>query len=265
MDSPFVPLDIAAIAREVPAFRLHYEPVIPSTNSLAMASVTKGMIGANEVILTDAQPEGRGRQGRSWVTLPGKQILISVILTPTFPPHRLVMAASVAALTALEAVGIDRERLSLKWPNDLLIDDLKVAGILIETTTNSSGQLAAVIGMGMNVNGSLLAWPEVAARATTLETAMRQPLAREAIIIVWLQRLREIIDGLTADVERATLALHHEWRSRLVTIGRPTSVHQATKRLNGVAEGVDGDGALLLRLDDGALHTITWGDVESSG
>lgn len=258
-------LDLTELAAALPVaglgFPRVYVPEIASTNTRAMELVAQGAT-AGTLVLTDAQPAGRGRQGRAWVTLPGQQILLSLITYPTFAPHWLVLATACAALAALEAEGVPAERLGIKWPNDVLLDGRKIAGILIETTTPEPGRLAAIIGMGMNVNGSLDAWPEIAARATTVETAMGHPLRREPIIIAFLRDLGTTLAHLHAGGEAATGELLGRWQARLVTLGQPTLVHQGTTTLHGIAEGVADDGALILRLPDGSRITITWGDVE---
>lgn len=240
-----------------------YEPVIPSTNSLAMAQIPAG-ITHGTLVLTDAQPAGRGRQGRAWVTLPGQQILLSLVVQPICAPHWLVLATALSAVAALEATGVPAERVGIKWPNDILVDERKVAGILIETTTTPVGTLMAVIGMGMNVNGSLAPWPEIAARATTLADALERPCAREAIIVAILDTLGQDYLALTTQANAAE-ALLERWRARLVTLGQRASVHQGHELVSGFAEDVTSDGALILRRDDGTRQLITWGDVESGG
>jgi BirA family biotin operon repressor/biotin-[acetyl-CoA-carboxylase] ligase len=258
-------LDLAELAAGLPVaglgFPRVYAPEIASTNTRALDLVAQGA-AAGTLVLTDAQPAGRGRQGRAWVTLPGQQILLSLITYPTFAPHWLVLAAACAAVAALESVGVPAARLGIKWPNDILLDGRKIAGILIETTAPEPGKLAAVIGMGMNVNGSLEAWPEIASRATTVAAALGHPLRREPIIIAFLRDVGATLATLGAEGEDATADLRQRWRARLVTLGQPTAVHQGATTLHGIAEDVADDGALILRLPDGAHATITWGDVE---
>jgi BirA family transcriptional regulator, biotin operon repressor / biotin---[acetyl-CoA-carboxylase] ligase len=149
----------------------------------------------------------------------------------------------------------------LKWPNDVLVDGRKVAGILIETTTLPGNRLTAVVGMGMNVNGSLAPWPDIAARATTLAQACGQEFRREAIIVAFLHELGGWVQRLATD-PAAAQALLAAWRARLVTLGHPTTVHQGQSLVTGIAEGVTEDGALILRRDDGTRAVILWGDVE---
>jgi biotin-[acetyl-CoA-carboxylase] ligase BirA-like protein len=102
-------------------------------------------------VLTDNQTAGRGRQGRRWVDVPGRNVLSSLLLRPLFPPHLLVMLASLAVVDSIaETCHIHA---TIKWPNDVLIGERKVAGILIETSHDLVGRLVAVLGIGVNVNG----------------------------------------------------------------------------------------------------------------
>lgn len=264
IDVPADQLDLANLRAHLPRHGLgapiQYAPVIPSTNSQAMTQIAQG-IAHGTLVLTDAQPAGRGRQGRSWVTLPGQQILMSLVMHPTCAPHWLVLATALAAVAALESNGVPPERVGIKWPNDIMVDERKVAGILIETSTTPQGSLVAVIGIGMNVNGSLAPWPEIAQRATTLADAMGHPHSREAIIVDLLDALGREYQALTTSAT-PTEALLERWRARLLTLGRRATVHQTHEQVSGFAEDVTGDGALILRHDDGTRHLITWGDVE---
>ncbi len=144
--------------------------------------------GAEEglVVLTDNQTAGKGRQGRRWVDVPGRNVLSSTLLRPRFSPHWLVMIASLAVVEAIaEVCGVTA---TIKWPNDVLIEERKVAGILIETSHDREGALVAVIGIGINVNEHIgevakqIGDAALVANATTLETACGHPVAREALI-----------------------------------------------------------------------------------
>src|SRR5713226_947941 len=147
-------LDIEALARHLDTQyfgrrdRLLYLPTVDSTNTLAM-QLAHERPEEGLVVLTDSQTAGKGRQGRRWVDVPGCNVLTSTLLRPLFPPHLLVMIASLAVVdTIAEICGLTS---TIKWPNDVLIGDRKVAGILIETSHDRSGQLVAIMGIGVNV------------------------------------------------------------------------------------------------------------------
>src|SRR6266851_2709250 len=132
--------------------RLLYLPTVESTNTLAL-QLAHERPDEGLVVLTDSQTAGKGRQGRRWVDVPGCNVLLSILLRPLFPPHLLVMLASLAVVDSIaETCKIVA---TIKWPNDVLIGERKVAGILIETSHDAQGHLLAVMGIGINVNGHI--------------------------------------------------------------------------------------------------------------
>jgi len=244
----------AGLARVTLGHPLIYHPALDSTNSTAMDLARQGA-AEGMLITTDDQMAGRGRMGRAWQSLPNEQLALSLVLHPTFPPHFLVMASALAVAEAIEmTTGL---RPGIKWPNDVLVNGRKVCGILIET----SGTIA-VLGIGVNVNGSLAHSPTLTARATTLADALGHPIAREPLFIEIVRRLDNLYAALKAGGERAQRLLRDSWRARLVTLGQHVTIQQADTTLTGVAQDVDESGALILAADDGTRHTITWGDVE---
>jgi BirA family transcriptional regulator, biotin operon repressor / biotin---[acetyl-CoA-carboxylase] ligase len=236
---------------------LIYLPVIGSTNRHASELARSGA-QSGTLVLTDEQPEGRGRMGRRWRSMPRQQILMSLVLRPKFPAHFLMMAAALAVAEAIESVaGVLVE---IKWPNDVLHDGRKLCGILIETGTGDAGP-HAILGIGLNVNGSLEGDAELGATATTLASAAGHLIAREELMLALLRGLWERYNALTSGGAPARAALREAWRARLVTLGRTVRITQGDAALEGMAEEVDDGGALLLRLPSGESRTILWGDV----
>lgn len=234
---------------------LIYLPALGSTNSYA-ADLAREGAAEGTLVTTDDQTAGRGRIGRSWRSLPGQQLALSLVLRPTFPPHFLVMASALAVAETIERVaGLAT---GIKWPNDVQVEGRKVCGILIETSAGF-----AILGIGLNVNGSLADDPELAARATTLAEALGRSLSREALAVELLHRLDDLYTLLLTRGEGGRRGVRDAWRQRLVTLGVRVSLVQGEQRVSGVAEDVDADGVLLVRRDDGVLQPVTWGDVES--
>ena len=272
-------LDIEALARHLDTQyfgrrdRLLYLPTVNSTNTLAM-QLAQERPEEGLVVLTDNQTAGKGRQGRRWVDVPGCNVLSSIVLLPGFPPHLLVMIASLAVVDAIAATC--SVTATIKWPNDVLIGDHKVAGILIETSHDLTGRLIAVIGIGINVNGRIEEVTEhlaeqasFVARATTLETVCGYTVQREALIAHLLQRiekdylaLQQEAAGDLPGTTPASRLIREQWRGQLSTLGRAITVRQGESIISGVAEDVDGNGELLLRRHSGELVNITWGSVE---
>lgn len=261
-------LDVAEVRRGIAGLRLGrpliYFPAIGSTNTYLMDRARAGA-AEGTLVTTDDQTAGRGRMGRVWKALPGQQLILSLLLRPTFPPHFIMMASALAVAEAIERVT-DLSA-TLKWPNDVLVHGRKVCGILIETSAG-----AVVVGMGLNVNGSLVDDPELAARAATLTDELGgATVRREALAIALLTHLDALYHTLQTDGLAGRQAVRDAWRARLGTLGQRVVIRQGAASpttgggqttLTGIAEAVDADGALTLLTDDGQRHTITWGDVE---
>jgi BirA family biotin operon repressor/biotin-[acetyl-CoA-carboxylase] ligase len=174
--------------------RLVFVPVVDSTNILAMQLARQGA-AEGTVVLTDSQTAGKGRLGRQWLDVQGRHVLSSTILRPQFSPYLLVMIASLAVVNAITSVC--KVVASIKWPNDILIGNRKVAGILIETSHDQQGRMLAIVGIGVNVNGpsDQLATSTGAdqqrpgAAATTLQSECGHVVSREIFIAHLLQNL----------------------------------------------------------------------------
>jgi BirA family biotin operon repressor/biotin-[acetyl-CoA-carboxylase] ligase len=259
--------------------RLMYVPVIDSTNSFAMKLAREGS-EEGVVVLTDKQTAGKGRQGRRWLDVAGWNALSSTILRPAFPPHFLIMIASLAVVSAItDTCGIAA---TIKWPNDVLIGLQKVAGILIETSHDHEGRFVAILGIGVNVNGRISQFTEensstadqttlgLATKATTLEEEYGQAVRREVFIAHLLQHIETYYLALQQEAQQdlarpgygpIARRIRDDWRNQLSTLGRTVQVRQGEKLLSGVAEDVNDQGELLLRSHSGEYTWITWGDV----
>ncbi len=256
--------------------RLCYWPEVVSTNTLAMR-LAHERPEEGLVVLTDSQTAGKGRQGRRWVDTPGCNVLSSILLRPLFPPHLLVMVASLAVVEAIQqSCGVQA---TIKWPNDVLIEERKVCGILIETSHDTQGRLIAVLGIGVNTNGHLRGRVEqkgvevdLATIATTLQDACGHAVKRETLIAQVLLAVEHDYLALqqeamqppvpTSFEEPVARLIRERWHNHLSTLGRTITVHQGDRLVEGVAEAVDDQGELLLRRPTGELVCITWGVVD---
>jgi BirA family biotin operon repressor/biotin-[acetyl-CoA-carboxylase] ligase len=259
-ESANTPLDVDQIARALAGsplpYTLRYFPTLGSTNTYAMR-LPPGEAQEGLVIITDHQTAGRGRVGRVWEGFARQQLTFSIILTPSFAANWLMMASALAVHEAI--TGVTGLAPAIKWPNDVLIGAKKVCGILIET----SGEIA-VIGIGVNVNGSLAQLPELAARATTLEDEVGRPLSRDALAAAILLTLAEHYEAMRSQGDAGREAVRVAWRDRLITLGANVRIDQGQTQVRGWAEDVAGDGALIVLRDDGERVLITWGDVSIS-
>jgi BirA family biotin operon repressor/biotin-[acetyl-CoA-carboxylase] ligase len=228
------------------------------------------------LVTADLQTAGRGRLGRSWEAPPGGALLLSLALRPAWlRPERgvaLVWMAAVALCEAVEAVA--PVAAVLKWPNDLLLplgDEggkatyAKAAGILLEVGVGAGGLDWAIIGCGVNVSA---APPAGATRypATSLSAAAGAPVSRLELLRALLRRLDSWHAALMAgagshDEAKPLRELFGAWRGRLATLGQRVRVETPGGPVEGFAEGVDSDGALLVRDAAGALRAVSAGDV----
>jgi BirA family transcriptional regulator, biotin operon repressor / biotin---[acetyl-CoA-carboxylase] ligase len=248
---------------------VYYEQV-GSTNDLAKRRARAGD-AEGLVVLADEQTAGRGRQGRAWAAPPGTSLLMSVLLRPTWLPPADLFALTMLAGTALcEAVEqVAPVRAGLKWPNDLLLPAQpgaptathKAAGILCECELAGDQIEWVVVGIGVNVGWApegQVDGRDLARVATSLTSATGELIGRGALLSALLVRIDQRYETLRQGRREE---LFVSWRGRLATLGRPTVVQLPSGELHGIAEGVEPSGALRLRDDQGALHTILAGDV----
>jgi len=232
-----------------------YRPSVTSTNDLARALAAQGA-PAGTLVLAEEQTAGRGRLGRTWLAPTGTSLLLTLIFRPTLLPtqaFRLAMLCSLATARAMEAATA--LPIHLKWPNDLVLRGKKLGGVLSESSLTGERLDFVIVGLGLNVNLDVSTLPEIAATATSLSAALGRPVARLPL----LQRLLQEIEAGYHDVAQGE-ALRDSWAARLSTLGQMVRVSGGTED-EGLAEGVDADGALLLRRADGTLGRIAVGDV----
>jgi BirA family biotin operon repressor/biotin-[acetyl-CoA-carboxylase] ligase len=206
------------------------------------------------VVVADHQTAGRGRLDRTWEAPPGSSLLVSVLLRPPLAgehAHLVVMAAALAlADGVLTVAGFAPE---LKWPNDLVVGDRKLAGLLAEREPGTGDpHPAVVVGAGVNVQWSAFP-PELVATATACNIEAGRDVDRDALLDHYLAELGTRLDAL-ADVPV-------EYRARLATLGRRVRVEQAGDAIVGTAVDVGDVGDLVVRDDDAVDHVVTIGDV----
>lgn len=228
---------------------------VGSTNDVAAALANRGE-PEGTVVIADAQSAGRGRHGRAWASPPGAGLYMSIVMRPAAPAVSLLtIAAGVAFADGIQAAtGLQPE---LKWPNDVYIRGRKLAGILAEAGTSNAGVPHVVLGCGINLMPAAYA-PDVAARATSIESELGRPIDRGLLFVECLAalhlRYRELLSHASADVIA-------RWRNRAVsTFGRRVEWDVAGVTRHGVAEDIDETGALLVR-DGAARARVISGEV----
>jgi BirA family transcriptional regulator, biotin operon repressor / biotin---[acetyl-CoA-carboxylase] ligase len=213
---------------------------VDSTQTVAFALAADGAADRT-VVVAQAQTAGRGRHGRLWLDEPGASLLTSIILRPRLEPARLPtlsLAAGVAVVEALERVTGLKPR--LKWPNDVLVDGRKLAGILLESRIGPS----PLVVLGIGVNLAQRVFPaDLAERATSVRLAAGRRVDADAL----LTALLESLDAWRTRLETEGWApIRERWRALTETLGRRVSIDG----VEGVAVDVDEDGALIVAEGD---------------
>lgn len=230
-----------------------------STNNLAKDAARSGAAhGATWV--AEQQSDGRGRRGHKWLSPAGEGLLFSVLLRLPCAPARVPLVALVAGLAVRDAVAraAPGAPVRLKWPNDVLVDGRKLAGILVEAITSGAKVEAVVVGVGVNVHTRDFP-EEIADRATSVSrvagASTNAPPERAAI-------LADILAGLDRDVHVAVARGLGLLRARLEAADalRGGRVRNESGD-EGTASGIDDDGRLLVRRDDGVLTRWSAGEV----
>lgn len=230
----------------------HFEE-IDSTNTYLKQLVTDDL-AEGHVVLADFQRAGRGRLDRQWVSPPRASLLCSVLLRPPLDADQLQLVVAAVALSARTAIErLSGLRAQLKWPNDLVVGDRKLAGLLAEVIETGRG-FAVVVGLGVNL---AFDGPEdVPATSVRRETGLT--IVPRALLDILLEELEGRRERLASDEGRA--AVRGEYERALSTIGSLVRVEQQHATFVGCAVGVDDEGRLLVVVE-GETRTFGVGDV----
>ena len=227
---------------------VRWDEVTKSTNATALAMATEGT-PAWTLVAAGHQTAGRGRRGREWVDRPGRALMFSVVLRPAIEPEGVglvsVAAGAAMAEVASEASGRD---VRCKWPNDLMVGESKVGGILGEAEMMARGIEHVVLGIGVNLDP-----PEGVAGAAAIGG-----VDEEALLTSFLRRFHSMIEGGSDEIL-------NRWRAVSATLGRrveATTVGGDTA--SGVAADLDETGALLVETDEGTVR-VAFGEIHHLG
>ena len=235
--------------------KIHYFDYLSSTMDTAMQL---GMEGAatGTLVLAEAQVKGRGRLGRSWSSPKHKGIYLSLILRPKILPAACPILTLMSAVSICEAVkhALDLD-VQIKWPNDLLMHNKKVAGILTEMNAEVDKVNFVVIGIGLNVNNEK---KSLIPQATSLREEQGAEISRVVLLQEILRRLESNYFLLE---NKGPEEIINKWRSFTLTLGTRVKVDFQNKHIEGQATDIDVDGALLIRKDSGLMQKVSSGDV----
>ncbi|HSE09884.1 MAG TPA: biotin--[acetyl-CoA-carboxylase] ligase [Nocardioidaceae bacterium] len=250
----------AALAKGGSVWReIEVLPACPSTNAEVAARARAGA-EAGLVLVADHQTSGRGRLDRAWVTPPGAALTFSVLLAPDrVPVARWPWLPLLAGIAVAEGVRrVAKVDCSLKWPNDVLVDDRKLAGILVERVERPSGAVA-VVGVGLNVSQDADELPVPTATSLAIENAATTD--RTVVLREVLRSLEALFVQWVADLGDPGRGLVESYVRRCGTLGREVRVDlPAGEQVVGVATGIDAEGRLEVRTPHGR-RILGAGDV----
>lgn len=231
---------------------------LDSTNAEAKKQIIKGN-KQDLLIVSSHQTAGRGRLDRTWFS-PDGGLYFSLILKPRLGPESAPLTSllcGVAVANGLQSIGIDHVR--LKWPNDILVMEDKIAGILTELVSIDSLESWMILGIGINQNISITDFPdEIASRSTSVVRILERETSPESLlcpIINEIDRLFGIVE-----TEQSFISILTSWKALSATLGRKVRINDGTRVFKGYAEDLLDDGSLLILTENGR-ETVTMGDV----
>ncbi len=230
-----------------------------STNNVGVELAHKGS-REGTVIIADEQRSGKGRLGRTWISPAGKNLYMSILLTPSISPRDatiLTLMSAVACCNAL--IRLLSIPVSIKWPNDLMVNDRKIGGILTEIKADMDKIAYAVIGVGININLDIESLPkEVKVIATSVKRETGKQFSRTTVALEVLREFEKWYEILLMKGKRDIL---EQWREYSSTIGSKVKVSMGNSVYKGIAEEIDDEGLLIVKLPDGSYMKVDAGDI----
>jgi BirA family biotin operon repressor/biotin-[acetyl-CoA-carboxylase] ligase len=236
---------------------IHYFKEVDSTNDVAKYLAENGA-EEGTVVVAEIQNRGKGRRGKTWISPPGG-VWMSIILRPDIPPSKAPQLTLVTGVAVAETLKKELKLdVGIKWPNDILIGNKKVCGILTEVNAsiNNVNYIIVGIGIDMNVDVPLLP-PDLQKGATSLKNELDTEINGAILVQKFLLNLEKLYSQFTAGKFPDIL---NEWRFLSKTIGSKVEVRTRGKTIRGDAVGINKDGILILELDDGSLRKIISGE-----
>lgn len=230
-----------------------------STNDIAFRLAEDGA-AEGTVVVAEAQTRGKGRMGRHWVSPPGVNLYCSIILRPPIVPMQaaqLTLCSAVAVSRAIEMTTSLRP--VIKWPNDVLLDKKKTAGLLNEMSAETEKVNFIILGIGININMTREQFPDdIRHPATSLSLELGSPVDRCAVARALLKSLDELYEVFLTQGYRP---IRNEWLQRSNMLHRRVRIDMNDRTLTGKVTGIDEYGALLIECAGGTQEKILAGDV----
>jgi BirA family transcriptional regulator, biotin operon repressor / biotin---[acetyl-CoA-carboxylase] ligase len=220
---------------------------IDSTNACAK-TLAEANCEEGTVIVTEAQTAGKGRLGRTWTSEPGENLLFSIVLRPKIAAEQAGMLSLFAAVATSAAIETTvKIKTACKWPNDLLLNEKKCCGILLESSLLQTSLKYAIVGIGLNVNQTQF-HDELKPRATSLKLASGKDIDRTTL----LKNILEHIDRYYAIIQTNDWStVLNEWRQRAAMLGSAITMIHENQQIRGIARDITSNGGLILATPSG--------------
>ncbi|MBY0222724.1 biotin--[acetyl-CoA-carboxylase] ligase [Sporosarcina aquimarina] len=239
---------------------IHYFKTCPTTQKIAHEEAQNG-VEDGTLIISEEQTAGKGRLARPWTSNAGRGIWMSLIIRPNLAPQQapqLTLVAAVAIVRAIE--DITDIHPVIKWPNDILINNKKVTGILTELQADPDRIKAVILGMGINVNQDLTDFPE---ELQTIATSLKIEKGEEVDRAKLVAKILEYLEQYTSlYVEKGFAPIKLLWESYASITGKRVRANMVNETVEGVALGISAEGMLELQLADGSVRGIYSADIE---
>jgi BirA family biotin operon repressor/biotin-[acetyl-CoA-carboxylase] ligase len=234
---------------------IFYFKTIPSTNDYARILIKKD-VKEGTIVLADEQTSGRGRKSRVWSS-PKGGLWFSIILYPSFSPKDAMMLTMAASISVTQAIQeITDLKPVIKWPNDILIDEKKVCGVLTELETKNDKIIYSIIGIGINVNNQLN--KDLSKNATTLLEKYGSMISKNGLFSCILENFDNNYLKL---MDNDFSSIREKWLFMSKIVGREVIIREDDRTIQGVVSGVDDNGQLILKNNKEIKH-ISSGDLE---
>ncbi len=242
---------------------IHYHDEVDSTNTVLFRLAGNGASEGTAVI-ADSQTAGKGRLERKWISPPGVNLYISLLFRPSIPAREsplLTFLASIALVESIKKTGAENP--CIKWPNDVQLGGKKVAGVLTEMQPKGDSVEFIIVGIGVNINMTRAEINSDMREAAKIATSIKENLGKDIDRAKFTaDLLSEIESWYRTFDKRGKSSILREWTDRWGGTGRRVTVDTAESDVfKGTAEGIDGDGHLLVRKDDDSLIKVIAGDV----
>lgn len=241
---------------------LHFHDTLDSTNTRARELAADGAIEGT-VVVADTQSNGRGRRGRQWHSPANVNLYTSIILRPDMPPERAPTITLLCAVALAEAMErfVTPKRPSVKWPNDILINGKKVAGILTEMNSEPDKIHHIIVGMGVNLNMEASALPT---ELSEIATSLREVSGKTIDMAKFTAELYSSLEKwYTLCLLKGFKPVLDKWQSYFDRVGTEIKVsgQAAGSSQEGICMGIDDDGALLIKTGSGVVERVVSGDA----